>query len=82
MRWTEDTTLLHSGPRCLLVNERRRISRLLTGDQAALLRQLVHGLGPDPRQRGPLRALVGELVAEGFVEAEESIGPEEGAWRT
>ncbi|HOU92831.1 MAG TPA: hypothetical protein PLU22_17380 [Polyangiaceae bacterium] len=82
MRWAADTTLLHSGPRCLLVNEPRRISRLLTGAEAALLRQLVHRLGPDPSQRGPLRALIDELVAEGFLEAEDHDETEDRAWRT
>ncbi len=76
MRWAADTALLHSGSRCLLVNEPRRISRLLSGEEAALLRQLVPRLDPNPSQQGPLRALISELVAEGFVE------PEEGPWRT
>ncbi len=82
MRWTADTTLLRSGPRCLLVNEPRRISRLLTGDQAALLRQLVHRLDPDPSQQGTLRALIGELAAAGFLEAEDPEAKEDQAWRT
>jgi len=58
------------------VNEPRRISRLLTGEEASLLRQLVHGLEPPPGSRGPLEALIGELVAAGFLEVEEP------AWRT
>ncbi|GEM_PF-3620783 len=76
MRWAADTTLIRSGPRCLLVNEPRRLSRLLTGEEASLLRHLVHGIDPPPGAREPLAALIGELAAAGFLEAEEP------AWRT